>query len=266
MCSTRVLVTICVCLLAVLIFTVYTCQAFALLKRVDALAIRRVDKWPWTWRELVEASGVQLIAMLSLETLVYAAEETTSARAIVPSTLRALSRVDAAALALGALAFWPFAMRVPSALSPSSSPSSSSSSSLSPPLTHERALLLPTVFERDAAHFAARYLLSVGSVCGIFGALLISPMLQSRILATLAADRLVPGGNSGSNCAGGAMALDAKNGKAGAPRCATLIAAIASAYFASIASSERMRRLVTLNIALRLFGQVGWWSAAGVDA
>uniref|UniRef100_A0A915D6S7 Uncharacterized protein n=1 Tax=Ditylenchus dipsaci TaxID=166011 RepID=A0A915D6S7_9BILA len=105
--------------------------------------------------------------------------------------------------------------------------------------------VLPVVFN-SISIFSARYLMNVGSICGLASAVLCAYLPTTRIVCALAEDRLLP--FQSSKCK-----LNRLHGKGGSPRLAVLTTVFIVCLLVVLVPKPLMVQLIPLNLCFRLF-------------
>ena len=220
-CSLRVLATVTIVFLISSLFTVTSTTVVAILHNMQQLRITSLG-FPYEFDQVCFEIRWMFIGILSLEAFSFFSEETEQPRKILPRFFPLLSKSTSIFLIIAIIAFFPFTQRLK---------------------FHEKSLL-PNVFN-SISIYSARYLMSVGAVCALTGALLASVIPSSRLLFSMTKDGLLPFPKS----------LSRLNGKGGSPRCAVFITTVLACCLTLIPKNYLIMFL-SIDICMRIFCQV----------
>uniref|UniRef100_A0A1I7SS92 AA_permease domain-containing protein n=1 Tax=Bursaphelenchus xylophilus TaxID=6326 RepID=A0A1I7SS92_BURXY len=217
-CSLRVLSTVSIVFIVATLFTVTSTSVVALLHNVVHLQVHYIG-FPYNYQEVMDGVEVLMIGMMAIECISYVSEETDHPRKTLPQLFPFLSRSISVILFLGTIAFFPFSYRRP----------------------YTSSTLLPSTFDTIGI-FSARYLLNVGSVCGLSASVCVAFLGPSRILCQFAKDGIMP------------KAIGDLYGKGGSPRLSVFLVALISCVFA-LFPRPWLCSTLGCSIILRLFIQ-----------
>ncbi|KAE9551874.1 hypothetical protein FO519_004923 [Halicephalobus sp. NKZ332] len=219
-CSLRVLATITIVLLISSLFTVTSTTVVAILHNMQQLRITSLG-FPYEFDQVCFEIQWIFIGILSLEAFSYISEETEQPRKILPKFFPSLSKSTSVFFIVSVIAFFPFTQR----------------------LNFDGKSLLPNVFN-SISIYSARYLMSVGAVCALTGALLASLIPSSRLLYSMAKDGLLPFSKS----------MFKLNGKGGSPRSAVIFTAVSSCFL-TVIPRNFLLMFLSIDICMRIFCQ-----------
>ena len=220
-CSLRVLATVTLVLLISALFTVTSTTVVAILHNLQQLRITSAG-FPYHFDQMSSELHWLLLGVLCLECFSHVSEETEQPRKTLPRMFPILSKSTALLTITAMIAFFPFTQKLH---------------------FHEK-VLLPNVFN-SISIYSARYLLSVGAVCALCGALLVSFLPSSRLLCAITHDRLIPFPRK----------ILKLHGRGGSPRIAIILVAILSGAIVMVPKNLVMA-VLPLSICMRIFCQV----------
>ncbi|KAI3421911.1 hypothetical protein GPALN_012453 [Globodera pallida] len=243
MCSVRVLITSTTIFLIATMFTSASTTTVAFLHNMAQLHMFSNSEHPpetasfLSIDELFATFRCWLLAWPCVELLSFLAEECCGPRRALPTLMRAASRVQPALALLALLAFFPF-IRLDTSV-----PLNDAATAAASVVVHQPLLPLPAMFN-SIRLFSARYLMNVGSVCSLWAALLCLFLAPTRLMATLATDKMIiPFGHKH---------LASISGKGGQPRCAVILVAFCCSLMVGVVPQQWLGRLIPLNCVLRM--------------
>uniref|UniRef100_A0A914PDU6 Amino acid permease/ SLC12A domain-containing protein n=1 Tax=Panagrolaimus davidi TaxID=227884 RepID=A0A914PDU6_9BILA len=219
-CSLRVLATVTLVLLISALFTVTSTTVVAVLHNIQQLRITSLG-FPYNYEQISSEIHWLFLAILCLECFSHVSEETEQPRKTLPRMFPLISKTTAALIIGSMFAYFPFTQKLH---------------------FHEK-ILLPNVFN-SILIYSARYLLSVGAVCALSGALLVSFLPSSRLLCAITRDRLIPF----------PIKLLKLHGKGGSPRISILCCAFFSGILVLI-PQQFLFSLIPISVCIRIFCQ-----------
>uniref|UniRef100_A0A914HJK5 Transmembrane protein n=1 Tax=Globodera rostochiensis TaxID=31243 RepID=A0A914HJK5_GLORO len=244
MCSVRVLITSTTIFLIATMFTSASTTTVAFLHNMAQLHVFGNSEHPpetasfLSIDELFATFRCWLLAWPCVELLSFLAEECCGPRRALATLMRAASRVQPALALLALLAFFPF-IRLDTSV-PLDDVATAAVASV---VVHQPLLPLPAMFN-SIRLFSARYLMNVGSVCSLWAALLCLFLAPTRLMATMAMDKMIlPFGHKH---------LASISEKGGQPRCAVILVAFCCSLMVGIVPQQWLGRLIPLNCVLRM--------------
>ncbi|KAI1727421.1 amino acid permease domain-containing protein [Ditylenchus destructor] len=221
-CSTRVLITITVIFLISALFTATSTTVVALLHNIVHLRVTYVDLSE-SFDELTSMMGYFLLGFLAVETLGFLADESEQPAKMLPSAIKCSVKINCLVTFVALISFFPFVYKI----------------------SFYDNTVLPAVFNTISI-FSARYLMNVGSICGLTAALFCAFVPPTRLLCALSKDGLLPFQSNDGN-------MSKLYGKGGSPRLAVVVVAFVVGLIIVLVPKVYLMYFIPLNVCLRLF-------------
>ncbi|KAI1711974.1 cationic amino acid transporter 3 [Ditylenchus destructor] len=221
-CSTRVLITITVIFLISALFTATSTTVVALLHNIAHLRVTYVDLSE-NFDELTSMMGYFLLGFLAVETLGFLADESEQPAKVLPSAVKCSVKINCLVTFVALISFFPFVYKI----------------------SFDDNTVLPAVFNTISI-FSARYLMNVGSICGLTATLFCAFVPPTRLVCALSKDDLLPFQSNDVN-------MSKLHGKGGSPRLAVVVVAFVVGLLIVLVPKIYLIHFIPLNVCLRFF-------------